>query len=31
MPGSNPISIHDPVNDDIIYLEGTSKKIIKFY
>ena len=29
MAGSNPISIHDPVSDDIIYLEGTSKEDYK--
>ena len=29
MTGSNPISIHDPVSDDIIYLEGTSKEDYK--
>ena len=29
MVGSNPISIHDPVSDDIIYLEGTSKEDYK--
>ena len=29
MAGSNPISIHDPVSDDIIYLEDTSKEDYK--
>ena len=29
MAGSNPISIHDPVSDDVIYLEGISKEDYK--